>query len=157
MRKDDLIEVLTEGQLGLKAEPGGDGKVKHDGGDVIDLLIADHEKVKTLFKQVLHSNADDARLKQLAKQITAELTLHAEAEETIFYPALKQKALSANENDAKDEVLEAYVEHGSVKELIAQLAALKPADESYGAILQVMSEQVEHHIEEEETEIFKQL
>lgn len=156
MRKDDLIEVLSEGQPDPNAEPRGNGQGKHNGGDVIDLLIADHEKVKALFKQVLHMDSDDARLKQLANQIAAELTLHTEAEETIFYPALKKKAVSAAENAAKDEVLEAYVEHGSVKELIAQLESLQPSDESYHAILQVMSEQVGHHVDEEESEMFKQ-
>ncbi len=150
MRKDDLIHALDEGQA--KASPRGAGRAD----DAIALLIADHENVKALFKEALDKESGDADLESLAKTIIGELKRHTEAEEKIFYPALKKKAIDADEDEAKDEVLEAYVEHASVKDLIAKIEASTAADESYKAMIQVMSEQVDHHVEEEESEMFKQ-
>ncbi len=149
MKKDDLIDALAD--EGKTAPAAAAGPV-----DVIALLIEDHEKVKALFAEALAKEEGDESMAALAEQICAELALHTAAEEEIFYPALKSIALDDDNDDAKDLVLEAYVEHGSVKELIANLQALTPADESYKAILQVMSEQVDHHVEEEESEMFKQ-
>ncbi len=149
MRKDELIESLND-------ESDDDSLAADQGGDVLAVLKADHEKVKALFGRALELESGDADIEDLAEQIIIELKLHTEAEEQIFYPALKTKALDANEDDAKNEVLEAYIEHGSVKELIAKIEAMEPSDESYKAVLQVMSEQVEHHVEEEESEMFKQ-
>jgi hypothetical protein len=161
MRKDELIEALSSGK-GARDEKAAkrtprtrtNGDAASD--DAIDILIADHRRVKSLFEEALDKEDGDAALADLAKQIIAELELHTRVEETIFYPALKEQAVSDDDDDAKDEVLEAYVEHGSVKELIAKIQKLEPDDESYKAILQVMSEQVEHHVEEEEHEMFDQ-
>jgi hypothetical protein len=123
--------------------------------DAISLLKADHAKVKALFKECLElgSGARSSRRK-LFEQIDHELTLHALVEEKIFYPAFKAKTKSAS--DERDEVLEAYEEHASVKDLIAKLEALDPSDETYKAKIQVLSELVQHHVHEEETEMFKE-
>jgi len=118
--------------------------------DAIDLLIDDHEKVKKLFKQFDRNKekASAADKQELVEQICEELMLHTEVEEKIFYPAARA--------ELKDEDMfnEAEVEHASAKELIAQLAAMDPSDEMYDAKVTVLSEYIEHHVGEEEKEMF---
>ena len=123
--------------------------------DAITLLKADHKKVEKLFKEVeaLGDTAHQSRAK-LFKTIDRELSLHAEVEETIFYPALKAK--TKRDTEPRDEVLEAYEEHANVKSMLEKLEDLEPSDETYNAKLQVLSELVKHHVKEEETEMFKQ-
>jgi hemerythrin-like domain-containing protein len=123
--------------------------------DAIALLIADHKKVKALFKQANElSGASHASRAKIFKEIDAELTLHTQVEETIFYPAFKAKTKSGS--DQRDEVLEAYEEHASARDLIRKLEELDPKDETFKAKLQVLSEMIEHHVREEETEMFKE-
>src|ERR1700722_17336495 len=109
--------------------------------DAIALLKADHKKVKALFKQVeeLGDRAFTARAK-LYGEIDAELQLHTKIEETIFYPAVKQKSKAASEE--RDEVLEAYEEHAGAKDLMAKIRATDPKDETYKAKIQVLSEMI---------------
>ncbi|MDP9019010.1 MAG: hemerythrin domain-containing protein [Candidatus Eremiobacteraeota bacterium] len=121
--------------------------------DVLTLLKKDHTLVKGLFKEVeaLGDRATSSR-KSLFQEIDRELSLHAEVEEKIFYPAFKKRA---KKSDEKDEVLEAYEEHALVKTLMGELETLDPKDETYKAKLQVLSELVLHHAKEEESEMFK--
>jgi hemerythrin superfamily protein len=110
--------------------------------DAIALLKADHRNVEALFKKF--ENARDSRTKlALAKEICIELTVHATIEEEIFYPACK---------DAVEEDLnaEAYVEHDGAKVLIAELEGSDPSNEFYDAKMKVLSEQIKHHVKEEE-------
>jgi hemerythrin HHE cation binding domain-containing protein len=110
--------------------------------DAIALLKADHRKVEALFEKF--EDAEDAETKQaLADEICMELSVHATIEEEIFYPACR---------DAVDDDLgaEAYVEHDSAKVLIAELAGSDPDEEFYDAKMTVLSEQIGHHIKEEE-------
>ncbi len=111
------------------------------------LLRADHKLVSGLFEEF--EKAKSAKKKKaLVAQICAELTVHAQIEEEIFYPAVK-KAL-------KDHALvpEARVEHASVKDLIAQVEGVEPGGEMYDARVKVMGEFVKHHVKEEETQMF---
>jgi iron-sulfur cluster repair protein YtfE (RIC family) len=121
--------------------------------DAIALLKEDHKRVKALFKETeeLGDRAFAARAK-LFEQIDRELQLHTKVEEEIFYPAFKAKSKSAS--DERDEVLEAYEEHAAAKELIAKLEGTDPKDETYKAKLQVLSEEIAHHVKEEETTMF---
>lgn len=121
--------------------------------DAIALLMADHKKVKALFKQAeeLGDRAFTARAR-LFEEIDAELTLHTKIEETIFYPAIKLKTKPATEE--RDAVLEAYEEHAAAKALIARIRETDPKDETYKAKLQVLGEMIEHHVKEEETSFF---
>ena len=123
--------------------------------DAITLLKTDHKKVSALLKKVeaLGETAHASRGKLFA-QIDAELEAHAEVEEKIFYPALKAK--TKRNDEANDEVLEAYEEHANVKAMLGKLKTLSPTHETYNAKLQVLSELVKHHVKEEETEMFKQ-
>ncbi len=118
--------------------------------DAISLLTRDHENVQALFEQyeALGERAY-ATKKKIAQKICAELTMHATAEEEIFYPAVRE-ASSAN----GDLVDEATIEHASAKELIAQISAMEPTDDLYDAKVKVLSEQIEHHVGEEEGEMF---
>ena len=121
--------------------------------DAITLLKADHRTVEDLLKQVQDlSESAHAQRRALFQQIDKELTVHSKIEETIFYPALKQKAKSKEDNDAKQEVLEAYEEHGNVKSMLEKLEGTDAADETYNAKLQVLSDLVKHHVHEEEHE-----
>jgi hypothetical protein len=110
--------------------------------DAIALLKADHRKVEGLFAQF--ETAKGAAKKQaLAKQICTELTIHTVIEEEIFYPACRGKI----EDDLVDE---AYVEHDGAKVLIAELEGETADEEFYDAKVKVLSEQIEHHVHEEE-------
>lgn len=123
--------------------------------DAIALLKADHKEVTALFEQVegLGDTAHTSRSK-LFKKIDAALSVHAEIEENIFYPALKAKTKLNTE--PSNEVFEAYEEHANVKSMLAKLESTDPSDDTYNAKLQVLIELVKHHVKEEEAEMFKQ-
>lgn len=110
--------------------------------DAIALLKADHRKVEDLFAKF--ESAKGAEKKQaLAKKICTELTVHTMIEEEIFYPACQGKV----EDDLS---AEAYVEHDGAKVLIAEIEAGNPDDDFYDAKVTVLSEQIKHHVHEEE-------
>jgi hemerythrin superfamily protein len=110
--------------------------------DAIALLKADHRTVEDLFEQ-FEKASGDGRKQKIAEQICLELTVHATIEEEIFYPACEGKI-------EEDLLKEAYVEHDGAKVLIAEIEAGGPDDEFYDAKVKVLSEQIEHHVEEEE-------
>jgi hemerythrin superfamily protein len=110
--------------------------------DAIALLKADHRTVEELFGKFEKASGDGAK-ERLARQICLELTVHAQIEEEIFYPACEGKV-------EEDLLNEAYVEHDGAKVLIAEIEAGGPDDDYYDAKVKVLSEQIEHHVEEEE-------
>ncbi|HOZ27748.1 MAG TPA: hemerythrin domain-containing protein [Hyphomonadaceae bacterium] len=110
--------------------------------DAVALLKADHRKVEDLFETYENSKSKSAKAK-LAQQICMELTVHATIEEEIFYPAVKGQV----EDDMLDE---AYVEHDGAKVLIGELLAGAPDDDFYDAKVKVLSEEIKHHVKEEE-------
>jgi hypothetical protein len=114
--------------------------------DPFELLKKDHEKVATLFKQI-ESVSEDAKM-GIFRQLKEELDVHAHIEEAIFYPSLER------EKETREITLEAYQEHQVVKDLLSQLDAATSADEEWEARLTVLKENVEHHVEEEEGELF---
>lgn len=115
--------------------------------DAVAMLKADHRKVSALFADFEKARAASKK-KALVAQICQELTVHTTLEEEIFYPAVKA-ALKDHEL-----VPEANVEHGSVKDLIAQVEGIEPDGEMYDARVKVMGEFVKHHVKEEQTEMF---
>jgi hemerythrin superfamily protein len=115
--------------------------------DAVTLLMADHKKVKGLFKEFENAGSD-ARKAELVATICKELEVHMQIEEEIFYPSVKQ-ALQDHEM-----VPEGEVEHASVKDLIAQVKGVKPGGDTYDARVKVMGELIEHHVKDEETEMF---
>jgi len=115
--------------------------------DAIALLRADHKLVNELFEQY-EKTRSVAKKKQLVAQICSELTVHAQVEEEIFYPAVKQALKD------KELIPEATVEHATLKDLIAQVEGVEPDGEMFDAKIKVMSEYVKHHVKEEQNEIF---
>lgn len=115
--------------------------------DATVILKADHKLVDGLFKEY-ESTTSAKKKKELVEKICKELTIHAQVEEEIFYPAVK-KALKDHEL-----VPEATVEHNSLKRLIAEIEGIEPDGEMYDAKVTVLSEYVKHHVKEEEKEMF---
>jgi hypothetical protein len=126
---------------------------KASSSDAIALLEQDHAEVRELFEEYESLAEEDAEAEErqaLAEQICAMLTVQATIEEEIFYPAAREAEV---ESDLLDE---AEVEHASAKDLIAQIRAMSPDDELYDAKVKVLGEYVNHHVEEEEGEMFPQ-
>ena len=115
--------------------------------DAVALLRADHQRVSALFAEY-EGTRSAAKKKKIVSQICTELTVHAQVEEEIFYPAVKQAL--------KDKLLvpEATVEHATLKALIAQVEGQTPDGEMFDAKIKVLSEYVKHHVKEEQGEMF---
>jgi len=109
--------------------------------DAIALLKADHRKVEGLFEKFEGARAGSKQA--LAEEICNELKIHTLLEEEIFYPALEGKV-------EEDKLAEAYVEHDGAKVLINDIMAGSPDDEYYESKVKVLSEEIEHHVKEEE-------
>ena len=114
----------------------------------MDLLERDHRRLEELLKRGTAARAA-ARRTAILQTITKELTTHELIEEKVLYPVLKSHA------EAKDIVLEGYQEHHVADIVLKELQRLPPTDERWGAKLEVLKENIEHHIEEEESEMFK--
>jgi hemerythrin superfamily protein len=121
--------------------------------DAIEMLKADHKAVKALFKKFAAlkddgdgNNGDEKS--SVVQEICTALTVHAAIEEEIFYPAVRE---AIDDGDLMDEAL---VEHAGAKDLIAQLQEMDSEDDLYDAKVTVLGEQIEHHVEEEEGEMF---
>jgi hypothetical protein len=119
--------------------------------NALTLLEDDHKKMRRLLEELESTTERGVKTREeLYSTIKGELTIHEIIEEEIFYPALKQHP------KAEDIVLEGYEEHHVVDLVMAELEGLPVDDESWGAKAKVMKENVEHHMEEEEGEMFKQ-
>jgi hemerythrin-like domain-containing protein len=119
--------------------------------DAIALLIEDHQEVKKLFKdfeKLMKEDGNDNEKAALVEKICNALTIHAQVEEEIFYPAVRA---AIDDDDLMDE---ADVEHAGAKDLIAQLEGMKPGDDHYDAKVTVLSENIDHHVKEEHEEMF---
>ena len=118
--------------------------------EIIEELKEDHKRVRAAFRaaEKLDAEEDGEELKEIVDQTCAELEIHAQLEEELFYPAAREALKEA------DLVDEAEVEHNSAKALIAQLREMSPEDEKYAATFKVLGEYVNHHIKEEENEMF---
>jgi hypothetical protein len=115
------------------------------------LLIEDHRKVQKLFKQFEKMDGTEPEAHQLVKQACLELTAHARLEEEVFYPALREHL------DEQEILDEAEVEHSVAKQLIHQLDNMDPDEPLYCATFTVLGEYINHHVEEEESEMFKKV
>ena len=115
--------------------------------EAIALLRADHKMVDDLFKEY-EKTRSNIRKRQLVATICRELSVHAQIEEEIFYPAVKDAIKD------KELIPEATVEHATLKDLIAQVEGIEPDGEMFDAKIKVMSEYVKHHVKEEQNEMF---
>lgn len=115
--------------------------------DAIKLLKDDHKEVKTYFKQY-EALEDDSEKRALADKICTALIIHAQIEEEIFYPAVRE---AIDDDDLLDE---AEVEHASAKQLIAEIQAMDVSERLFDAKVTVLGEYIDHHVDEEEKEMF---
>ena len=115
----------------------------------LTMLEKDHKLVSSMFRQYERSSDDDEK-QEILQRVCAALTAHAQLEEELFYPALRE-AFGEDDHELLDE---ATVEHDVVKTLIGQLEDAEAGDEMVGAKVKVLSEYVKHHVQEEEDEIF---
>jgi hemerythrin superfamily protein len=120
--------------------------------DAVALLKQDHRTVEELFDRF--EDADDDELQAIAERACQLLTVHAQIEEEILYPAAKE---SFEDEEELDLVNEANVEHQSAKDLIAKIEGMTPDDEEYKATVKVLGEYIKHHVKEEEGELFPAL
>ena len=119
--------------------------------DAITLLTEDHKAVKKIFKEfekLKQNDGSDEEKSELVIRACQELTIHAQIEEEIFYPAIRD---GIEEDNLMDE---AEVEHASAKDLIAQLEAMEPGNDLYDARFTVLGEYIDHHVKEEQDEMF---
>lgn len=119
--------------------------------DALNFLKKQHREVEALFKKAIQSSEPTERL-NLFKQIDRDLRIHSIIEEEIFYPELKRRVEKSEE---RLEVAEAYEEHGLVKITIESLEKLDPGTEQYEAKIVVLNDLVQHHVDEEESTMFK--
>jgi hemerythrin-like domain-containing protein len=114
--------------------------------------MSGHRKVEELFERYeSEKDGDEDTRRDIAQQICNELTVHAQVEEELLYPWLRENL------DDEEMVEVAYVEHAAARDLIAQIEAAETVDEAYNAKVKVLSEYIKHHVKEEENEIFPQV
>jgi hypothetical protein len=125
----------------------------HARDEIISMLSEDHKRMKKAFRDFsrMDPHEDPDACQALAEQTCAELEVHAELEEHLFYPAVREVI---SEHQLIDE---AEIEHMTLKGLIGQLREIDSHDEKYAATFKVLGEYAKHHIKEEEGEIFKEL
>ena len=113
------------------------------------LLKKQHREVEALFKKIQRTKSAGER-RSLMEQLASNLKLHMQIEEKIFYPAVR----GLETKKAEEMVLEAYEEHAVVKLVLGELPKVDPDDERFEAKMTVLQELIEHHVEEEEDEMF---
>jgi hemerythrin-like domain-containing protein len=119
--------------------------------NALELLKDDHDRIKPLLNQLKETTERAEKTRgELFSRLKEELTVHEIIEEEIFYPALKEHP------KAREIVLEGYEEHDVVSRLMGELDGMDATDERFGPKAKVMAENIEHHIEEEEGEMFEQ-
>ena len=116
--------------------------------NALELLKNDHDKVDKLFQKV--EATDESEHRALFEQIKEELEVHTHIEETIFYPRMKEEG----DQELKDIVLEGIEEHRQAKMFLRELEALQDDSEKFEPKLKVLKEDIEHHVQEEEGEMF---
>ena len=114
--------------------------------DALQFLKDEHDEAKAVFRKL--EKAKGAEASRLWEELSSMLSLHEELEETYFYPRLREAS------STEDLILEGYQEHHVMDLLIAEISALKPSDEAWEPKIKVLQENTEHHIEEEEGELF---
>ena len=145
-----MAETITGSKAKGKAGSKTARKTQRAAGkpaDAIKLLKDDHREVKNWFKEYEKLEENDEK-QELADRICLALTVHAQIEEEIYYPAVRE---AIDDDDLLDE---AEVEHASAKQLIAEIQSMKAGDRLFDAKITVLGEYVNHHVEEEEAEMF---
>jgi hemerythrin-like domain-containing protein len=132
-----------------RSSSGSRASARSGKSDALKMLKEDHARVKELFDRFEKSNGSSKE--RIARTICDELKVHAQLEEDLFYPAIREAI------DDEELVNEAEVEHGSAKDLIAQIEEASPSDDRFDALVKVLGEYIKHHVKEEEGEIFPEV
>ena len=119
--------------------------------NVLDIIKQEHREVSALFDQAKKCDPDDDRIHELATEIEEKLSTHLAIEERLFYAQLRSRA---EEQDEKVDMFEAYTEHAAARSLMYMLNSGRKPDEKFKAELQVLGENVAHHVKEEESTVF---
>ena len=128
------------------------GRSKSDKQDAIDILLEDHKKVQQMFKDFEKLDREDTEsCEEIVTQACTELKVHSALEKELFYPAVRDQVEKAEDEDLLNE---AEVEHQTVDQLIETLEGMDAGDPMYSAHFTVLSEYVQHHVQEEEKEMF---
>jgi len=129
------------------------GTTSSESVNALDLLKRDHDEVDAMFRQFedMKDDGDAAAKESLVEKICDALTVHAQIEEEIFYPAARR---ALQQEEGKDLLDEAAVEHQTLKDLVGRLESAPIDDPLYDAGVKVLSEYVKHHVKEEENELF---
>ncbi|MEO8192148.1 MAG: hemerythrin domain-containing protein [Acidobacteriota bacterium] len=149
-QSEGLLSRIVEVVTGRSSDASEEERRERE-EDPVRMLKQDHRNVEALFEQY-EKAGEGARAtrKEIVEQISRELEIHAQLEERIFYQGFK----TVSKEDPKKVVRESFEEHKIVKTLLFELAALHPSDEQFEAKVTVLKESVEHHVEEEENELF---
>jgi len=116
--------------------------------NAIELLMQDHKEASGMMDQLETADKGDREARNVFLRLNEALTMHTQIEEQIFYPALK------NFDETKDLVPEAFEEHQEVKDILEEMTSLNPGDDEFMDKLTELRDSVEHHVEEEESEMF---
>jgi hemerythrin superfamily protein len=119
--------------------------------DVLSIIKSEHREVTALIDEADKCEPNDERLRELAREISEKLTLHLTTEESIFYSELKARA---EDQENLVDVFEAYTEHAAARSLMEMLRSGRKPDERFKAELQVLGENVKHHVQEEESKVW---
>jgi hemerythrin superfamily protein len=146
--KEDIYRTVPHVWAVCRSAPlqGEDAMAAPKPADAVEMLKADHQKVRGLFQQYATASGQPKR-QQIAEQVLVELEVHAQLEENVFYPAYEAQAGKTG----TQLVAEARQDHQTVKDLITELRALDGDNPEFAAKFQELVENVEHHVEEEET------
>lgn len=149
--KETLTRVLDSTQHIFSGDETDEERDLHT--DAITLLKRDHREVEAMFKEALADETDAlTKQRKTIENILHALELHAKVEEALFYPAVQQK--TKRDTEDRQGVLEAFEEHGSMKDLMRKIKRSTGRDDTLRAKVQVLSEIVEHHVKEEESSLF---
>jgi hemerythrin superfamily protein len=119
--------------------------------DVLDIIKKEHREVSALFDEAKKCEPGDKRLDELTREIETKLSTHLAIEERLFYARLRDRA---EEADERVDVFEAYTEHAAARSLMEMINSGRKPDERFKAELQVLGENVAHHVKEEESTVF---
>lgn len=145
-----LQTSTSQSRPGRTTRTRSSAKGKSGQQDAIKLLTNDHDEVEKLFRQFQKSKKDGARKAEIVRQICTALTVHAEIEEEIFYPAMRD-ALAEKDESMMDE---AAIEHETIRNLVEEIEDAGEDDDMLSARVKVLCEYVTHHVKEEEEKIF---
>jgi hemerythrin superfamily protein len=118
--------------------------------NIIEMLKQDHQEASAMMDRIESADAGDASVMTIFNQLKQALTLHTQIEETIFYPALR------NNDETQDQIEESFEEHQEVKDLLSEMSGMQAGSDEFMSLMGDLRDAVEHHVEEEENELFPQ-